>query len=267
MNSSERMSDSQTAKLAGAICATGETLGQTISASAAKMMAEDLADYAPMVVREALRACRRELTGKLTLAAILQRVNAADGRPSANEAWSLAVESFDEHQSVVLTPEILQASAIASPIYRDGDKVGARMAFIGAYERAVVAARAEGADVEWSLSLGRDQAGRALAVDNAVRIGRIPADKASALLEQHLLPAITSDGAAIAGLLTGNGVAPSANLQEKWRELKKSLQEKERERASQRARDAEIQREALSLAKEECERAIEAHVASVARHD
>ena len=54
------------AKLAVAICATAEALGQTISATAADLMASDLASYQTEVIAAALRACRRELKGKLT---------------------------------------------------------------------------------------------------------------------------------------------------------------------------------------------------------
>ena len=80
------LSFAETADLSMAICATAETLGQTLSAPAAKLMAEDLAEHPMDVIANALWACRRELTGKLTLAAILQRVQAADGRPGKDEA-------------------------------------------------------------------------------------------------------------------------------------------------------------------------------------
>ena len=80
------LSYDELADLAAALCATAETLGQSLSASAAELMAEDLADYSVPELLSALKACRREVTGKLTLAAILQRVNAADGRPGRDEA-------------------------------------------------------------------------------------------------------------------------------------------------------------------------------------
>jgi hypothetical protein len=76
MNSFERMAPDQIARLTLAITATAEVLGQTITSEAAEMMADDLADYPAEAVAGALKACRRELTGKLTLAAILQRVQA-----------------------------------------------------------------------------------------------------------------------------------------------------------------------------------------------
>lgn len=131
------LSYAETAELSMAICATAETLGQTLSAPAAKLMAEDLAEHPMDVIANALWACRREVTGKLTLAAILQRVQAADGRPGKDEAWAIAMTTNDEYETVVLTDEIQLALAAAKPVLDAGDKIGARMAFISAYERFV----------------------------------------------------------------------------------------------------------------------------------
>ncbi|HFT8649464.1 TPA: hypothetical protein ACGSS8_001120 [Pseudomonas aeruginosa] len=154
------LSCDEQADLAAALVATAETLGQEMSANAAKLMAKDLAEYPGEAIRSALQACRRELTGKLTLAAILQRVQAVDGRPEPNEAWALALEASDERATVVLTPEIQEALTIAAPILEARDKVGARMAFISAYERAVSRSRREALPVEWRVSLGHDEAGQ-----------------------------------------------------------------------------------------------------------
>ncbi|MFD2884155.1 hypothetical protein ACFS4T_21360 [Pseudomonas lini] len=44
------LSSDERAQLAGAICATAETLGQTISATAAELMADDLAVFAPPLI-------------------------------------------------------------------------------------------------------------------------------------------------------------------------------------------------------------------------
>jgi hypothetical protein len=48
------LSSDQIEQLAGAVCATAETLGQTISASAAELMAEDLAGFPLGTIRSAL---------------------------------------------------------------------------------------------------------------------------------------------------------------------------------------------------------------------
>lgn len=257
MNSFERMTDSQIAKLAGAICATGETLGQTVSASAAKMMAEDLADYPPVAVREALRACRRELTGKLTLAAILQRVNAADGRPGRDEAWSIALQSADEFETVVMTAEIQKAMAAAAPILEQGDKVGARMAFLSAYDRHCSEARNQGAPVKWEVSLGFDPDRRRIAIENAKIQGLLPpadADRELARLEYTMPPSDTA--VAIAGLITGKVSTPSAEARERIAQLKADLAATQREKAERLDREAREALDRLNQSKAQAEAAI-----------
>jgi hypothetical protein len=150
------MTSDQIAQLALAITATAEVLGQTLTADAAEMMADDLSEYPVPVVASALKSCRRELSGKLTLAAILQRVQAADGRPGKDEAWAIAIATSDEFETVVLTDEIQLALAAAKPVLDAGDKIGARMAFISAYERLVSQAREEAKPVTgmslWALT-------------------------------------------------------------------------------------------------------------------
>lgn len=243
------LSSDEQAELAMAICATAETLGQTISAQAAEMMAEDLAEHPAELIGAALRACRRELTGKLTLAAILQRVHGADGRPEPNEAWGIAMQSMDEAETVLMTPEIQKAAAAAAPIYQAGDKVGARMAFLSAYERVVHSARQQALPVEWRLSLGHDQERRARAIEEARVLGRLPAPAAAQLLAHHNLPALSDDGRAIAGLLTGDVVKASPVVRSRLADLRAGIEkaehEQRQERRAQREDMTDEQRTAL----------------------
>lgn len=228
------LSSDQQAELAMAICATAETLGQTISAQAAEMMAEDLSEHPAELIGAALRACRRELTGKLTLAAILQRVHGADGRPEPNEAWAIAMQAMDEAETVLMTPEIQKAAAVAAPIHQAGDKVGARMAFLSAYERVVCAARQQAKAVEWRLSLGHDQERRARAIEEARVLGRLPAPAATMLLAHHNLPALSDDGRAIAGLLTCDAVPASPAVRERLAAIRSGLLSLQREQREER---------------------------------
>mgnify|MGYP000542203258 CR=1 FL=1 len=219
------LSSDEIAQLAGAICATAETLGQTISAGAAQLMAEDLAEYSAGDIRKALQSCRRELTGRLTLAAVLSRIQAEDGRPGKDEAWSIAMAASDEHDTVVLTPEIRQAMAASGPILSAGDKVGARMAFLSAYERLVASARSEAAPVVWEVSLGYDQARRVIAIESAVRSQLITQEAGSKYLADLRIAPVTEDGRAVAGLLTGTVSRPSVNVREKIQIIKNNMAE------------------------------------------
>lgn len=235
------LSSDEIAELAAALCATAETLDQTLSASAAELMAEDLAEYPMEITAGALRACRKELTGKLTLAAILSQMHAADGRPARDEAWSIALAGTDEFDTVVLTEEIAQAMAVARPILDEGDKIGARMAFMSAYDRLVTAARQEKKPVAWSVSLGFDAERRVTAVEQAVRLQRLPQLEADKVLLS--LEAPTADGRAIAGLLTGKtATCVSDKHRQQIERVRRAMQVTSERRRRNRARQAAAER-------------------------
>lgn len=166
--------------------ATAEVLGSEIKPAAAMLMIRDLRQHQRAEIEQALARCRSELTGRLTLAAILERMPSADAFLSANEAWALALTGQDDMETIVWTQEIATAMGVASPVLQLGDKVGARMAFIGAYEREVAAAKAEGRKPEWMVSLGYSPERRQTAIDEAVKKGLLEAPKV-----EHLLPAPT----------------------------------------------------------------------------
>ncbi|WP_445570676.1 hypothetical protein [Pseudomonas sp. E102] len=223
MSSCERMTSDQIAQLALAITATAEVLGQALTADAAEMMADDLSEYPVPVVASALKSCRRELSGKLTLAAILQRVQAADGRPGKDEAWAIAIATSDEFETVVLTDEIQLALAAAKPVLDAGDKIGARMAFISAYERLVSQAREEAKPVNWHVSVGFDASRRIQAITKAMQMQRIPQERGQRYLADLSVEPITEDGRALAGLITGAVAGPAPKLREKLGMVKKSM--------------------------------------------
>lgn len=235
------LSYDEIAELSGAICATAEAMGQTISAAGAQVIAEDLAGYEAAVIIAALRACRREPSGKLCLGMVLKNLHAADGRPGKDEAWSIALSASDEYETVVLTAEIRHAMSASTPILQAGDKVGARMAFMSAYERLVAFARAEDRPAKWEVSLGYDSARRMVAIESAVRSQLINHETGSKYLADLRIAPITEEGQAIAGLLTGTqpthvGPHVRAKLDEVRQILKESKRVKERERVKQAQR-------------------------------
>lgn len=165
-------------ELLKALAVTAELTSTEFSAAAATVMADDLEQYPIRQVMVALTRCRRELRGKLTIAAILERLD--DGRPSANEAWAMIPQ--DEGGSVVWTDEMAAAFGFAAPLLSCGQVIAARSAFIEAYERAVSAARADMREPRWSPSLGWDPSRRAAAIETAQRHGRITDQHANTLL-------------------------------------------------------------------------------------
>ncbi|QTH12491.1 hypothetical protein C4C32_18055 [Pseudomonas corrugata] len=233
MNTFE-MNDQQVAGLAAAICATAEAMGQEMSPGTAAMMAEDLCVYPVPVVKAALKACRFEVKGKLSMADILQRVQSSDGRPGKDEAWAIAMTTNDEFETVVLTDEIQLALAAAKPVLDAGDKVGARMAFNSAYERFVGQAREETKPVNWHVSVGFDANRRIQAVTKAVEMKRIPQEHGRKYLADLSVEPITEDGRAVVALLTGEVARPSSKLRAKLQMVRQSMLEFRRANARKR---------------------------------
>lgn len=195
------------AGLAQVITATAEVLGHEITPAAVEMMARDLVEYPPEQVATALQACRRELKGRLTLAAILDRVAVQDGHPEPNEAWAIALRGQDEAQSVGMTQQISTALYAALTILERGDEIGARMAFLDAYKRELAKARQDKQPAKWFISAGWDAQGRVDEIERMASAGLIQQDERQRLLVNHqhsaALPAPEGDAAVIAGLITG----------------------------------------------------------------
>jgi len=183
------------------IIATAEVIGTVMSANAAAMIAEDLEIYPFIDCCAALKKCRAEVRGKLVQADVVNRIHADDGRLGRDEAWAIALQSADEKDTVVWTEEISAAYDAAKPVLMAKDKVGARMAFMSAYDRLLVAARASGEPAKWLISQGWDPDLRDRALETAVRLHRLPLEHAKAF--GYLSAPMTADGKAIAGLLTG----------------------------------------------------------------
>lgn len=205
------------------LCGTAEAMGVTLSPNAAAIMAVDLSEYPLGLIEKSLKACRKEVRGKLTMADILSRIESADGRPDKDEAWAIALASNDEFDTVVMTDEIQIALGAARPVLSLGDKVGARMAFNNAYERLVTQARAEKKLVNWHVSIGFDANRRIEAVNAAVQMQRIPQDRGRLYLADLSHEPITDDGRAIAGLITGTVVKPTPAVREKLKGVRDSM--------------------------------------------
>lgn len=251
------LSSEEVAQLAGAVCATAEAMGQAISAGGAQLIAEDLAAYDRVVIISALRACRREPNGRLSLGMVLKHIQANDGRPGKDEAWAIALSASDEYETVVLTEEIRQAMSASSPILEVGDKVGARMAFMSAYERLVVAARAEDLPAKWSVSLGYDPARRVIAIESAVRAKLISQETGAKYLADLRVEPATAEGQAIAGLLTGEVRAQIApKVREKLAEVRSILTASKATKDRQRKKDAQRRRVETYLRKREARAAL-----------
>ena len=165
-------------KILEAVSVTAELTGADLSENAKAAMVEELLPFGVGKSLDALNRCRRELTGRLTLAAILQRLDT--GLPSADEAFGLLAEGWRNEALTVVVPEIaMQAAGMgAFGLFQAGDKTGARMAFREAYGRLAADVR----EARWTVSAGSDREQRTRAVEAAVRDGRLDAHRAAAYL-------------------------------------------------------------------------------------
>ena len=163
-----------------ALAVTAEVCGTEFSEPAAKAIVARLSSYPLESVLKALDKCQTEVTGRLSLAAIIGRID--DGRPSADEAWSTAILANDESVTVVWTTETAKAYWAAAALLDEGDKVGARMAFRDVYEREVSNARQAGTVTKWEATLGTDPYQRESAIRQAAELNRIGNEHANALL-------------------------------------------------------------------------------------
>lgn len=220
------LSSHDKAQLIDALCVTAEAMGNVITASTAMMMADDLADYSLPELGRALRACRREVKGRLSVADVIQRCQAEDGRPGKDEAWSIGLESSDEYGTAIMTWEIQQAMVPARIVLDEGDQVGARMAFMSAYERLVRESRQINRPVQVIVSLGFDKTRRELAIQQAVQLGRLHQAEADRYLKGLCLEAPSQTSQAIAGLITGKVVKPKEEDRKKFASLKDMVQQR-----------------------------------------
>lgn len=103
-----------------------------------------------------------------------------DGRIGAQEAW--AMYPHHEATSAVITDEMAEAMQVAQLLLNEGDKIGARMSFIEAYNRITTNNKFNGKTPKWFASLGYDKNGREEVLKLAVEKGRLTQDHVTSLL-------------------------------------------------------------------------------------
>lgn len=169
------------AALIEAVAVTAELCGRVFSEPAARVFVQDLSGYDEAQVIDALRRCRREVRGILTVQDVVSRLD--DGRPGVDEAWTMLPRGEDE--STVWTDEMAHAWGIAR---HASDKASQRAAFREAYLAAVAYARDQRKPANWTASLGWDAGLRDAALMLAVHRGRISMETAREFAPQLEAP-------------------------------------------------------------------------------
>lgn len=164
--------------------------GQITSETAIDMDLAELSQYPEADVHLALARCRREVTGRLKLAHIIERIPSA--RPGPNEAWAMCPRT--EEDSVVWTTEIAKAYFRAMRI--EGDHIAQRMAFLESYTKLVRIAEERREPVKWEYSPGSYAPGRLPVLKEAVEKGRLSPD--------HLLGTVEAESSGRALLRQSN---------------------------------------------------------------
>ncbi len=133
----------------------------------------ELENYALHTIKNALSYHMKVNKYAPILSEILAIINPVDitkQHISADEAWPIAVASWDQDVAVVITSEIMLASDIAYEAGNGKDDTAARMAFRAAYERIIKTAQ----QPMWFVSLGNDKSKTEDVVIRAVQKGYLP---------------------------------------------------------------------------------------------
>ncbi len=214
------LSDREQEDLVKGLMATAEVIGDQLRPTAAAYMVQDLSCYSMAVLDRALAGCRRELKGRLSLAAVLERID--DGHPAPNEAWAVAIQAADERNTVVWTTLTQQAWNTALPLVQAGDKIAARPAFLETYGRLLKDARAARLPAVYTPSLGFDLTSRNAALTDAVSKGLLAHDQVSDHLQLTAATPAFNPVALLAGKVEASPGANTkilARLEELAREL------------------------------------------------
>lgn len=129
--------------------------------------ATELGGFSPEEIKRGLDACRANKFPPTLPEFISLCRPAASVRPSADEAWAIAIKAKDESETVVWTEDMAQAWGLCKPVLDAGDEVGARMAFRASYERI----SGLGGPIRWTVSHGWDAEKRAIALEKAKSAG------------------------------------------------------------------------------------------------
>jgi hypothetical protein len=153
------------------LAVTAEVMGAEMTEEAAKFIAHKLASIPDKLIDAALNLCAEEMTGRLTLSAILDRINW--GHPGVEHAWAHCLPAIDERKSIVWTEEMSEAFGAARPLLQAGDRVAARMAFKEVYIELLRTAKHERRKAIWTPSLGHNREEREAVLLEAYTAGRL----------------------------------------------------------------------------------------------
>lgn len=179
MNTSSPIQKEDIHALAEAFVVSSQITGFPWDHKTALMAIMDLVQggYSKDDILYALTLCRHELTRKLTLHDVLERIWRLDGRPDPDEAWGMCAHLLErgDDASMVISHEMAEAMSPAQPLFRSQPSA-ARAAFLSLYTRRINENRLQQKPVTWFLSAGTDRQQRIHALMNAAKDHHFPVD-------------------------------------------------------------------------------------------
>ncbi|HET9408805.1 MAG TPA: hypothetical protein VFO39_16305 [Candidatus Sulfotelmatobacter sp.] len=161
-----------------------EAFGEPLTEERQEIYCAGLADISKDRLQTCFRRARYELKWFPKLAELRELAGAlpseiADGRPGPEEAWARMPkgERMDE-DSVVWCEEERIAYGACRSLLREGDHIGARMAFKERYEKELAEVRSQRRPAQWTLSAGYDMNHRLATLATAVQEKRLSLEKA-----------------------------------------------------------------------------------------
>jgi hypothetical protein len=175
---------------------------QPLSEAAIDIFIDDVSGIPFESVMLAMLTARRQCKSRISIGDLMKQLQNMDGRPSAEEAWSIASQVMNEAVTVIWTTEIAEAWQVAFPLVEMGDKFSAARAFKEKYESAVLIARSERRTAHWIANIGDDQGLRQLAIEQATNERKLSPEYAMQLLPSYK-PVADGVYAAIDSKVTG----------------------------------------------------------------
>ena len=144
------------------------------------MIFEDLENYPLDIIKQAIKRHRQTAKAAPTVNDIIELVNSLKPRHiGVEEAWAKALPMLgNDNDSFIVTKEIIEAMALAESLWESGDKFSAARAF---KEKYIQLTKCDSSPVYY-VSLGSNKDGRALVVNEALRLNLIAKDNADTLL-------------------------------------------------------------------------------------
>lgn len=185
--------------------------GKVLSINAMQLVIDSLNEYPIDILLGAIRKHIQTARFAPTPNDIIEIIASHTGAKhlGAEEAWGIALQSFDEFATVVWTKEIAEARNIAADIYNQGDKVGARMAFKETYNRLLATADPRAV---WTINAGFDGEHRAMVINQAIAAGRLPRGSGEHYLLGVDAPTITAAALIEHAKENTGGISPAAAI-------------------------------------------------------